>query len=155
VSENQKPEDQTKSWITGIGGKWVQALIATLIGLSITVPLAFFWGEGTKMVKTWYAEQQNMSYDDALAEAKENIGASTADVIPFRNADSKQQYIAVIANPPKTETPPKNPYPTSSQEGGSTFSAKKLSVPLRNHSRNTNAIRSSSYSEQKAPHLKS
>jgi hypothetical protein len=121
VSENQKPEDQKKKWIAKLGSKWAQALIATLIGLSITVPLTFFWGEGTKMVKAWYAERQNMSYEDALAEAKENVGASTVDVIPFRNADSSQQFIAVITNPPKSETPPKNPYSTSSKEGSEFF----------------------------------
>ena len=46
-----------------------------------------------------------MSYDDALKEAKENVGASAIDVIPLRNADSrKQQYIAVITTPPQTDT---------------------------------------------------
>jgi hypothetical protein len=106
VSDDQKPEDQKKSWIARLGGKWVQALIATLIGLSITVPLAYFWGEGTNMVKTWYAERQNMSYDEAIALAKETVGASTIDVIPFRNADSGDQYIAVIRTSTGSKPPP-------------------------------------------------
>ena len=61
-----------------------------------------------------------MSYEDALAEAKENVGAEAIDVIPFRNADSNQQYIAVITDPPKDKTR-EIPDPNSSEEEKAEF----------------------------------
>lgn len=107
MPEDQKTDAAAKprGWAARLRDKWVQALIATLIGLTITAPLAFLWGIGITKAKTYYAERQNMSHEEALAEAKENVGAKTVDVIPFRNVDSKQQYIAAVIDvPPKSQS---------------------------------------------------
>jgi hypothetical protein len=108
--ENTEAEERTpRSWwakIRAQGGPW---LLTTLGGLIVTTIAVYIWIEGFQKGKTWYAESQNISYDEALAEAKENVGASAIDVVPFRNADSKQQYIAVVTTPPQTETPPRFP----------------------------------------------
>ena len=157
MPEGQKTDTAAKprSWIARLRGKWVEALIATVIGLIITALLGFFWGIGITKAKTYYAEWNNMSYEDALAEANENVGAGTADVIPFRNADSDQQYIVVITDPPKSKTVEKNLIPQIVKRGESSISAKKFSAPQYTHSQGTNAIQSRSYRKRETPHLKS
>lgn len=89
--------DEKKNWIVTLRDRWVETLIATLIGLSITAPLFYFWGEITEGVRLWNTERQTISHDEALAEARESLGAQTVDAIPFRNLDSSQHYIRCCA----------------------------------------------------------
>jgi hypothetical protein len=98
------------------------AIIGAIVSLIIGPTIAAIWGEISVGYNTWIANNKNMTHDEALAEANETIGASTVDVIPFRNAaDSDQQYIAVITDPPGAKTLPKNPYPEGSQEAREFF----------------------------------
>jgi hypothetical protein len=108
---NGAPRSSSRTFITKmllvdrVQNKWAKSILGTI---STTVILSFLTLVATTLyheARQFLSEIQNISQEEALAVARQNIGADTVDAIPFRNIDSDQQYIAVITKTPDDERP--------------------------------------------------
>jgi hypothetical protein len=78
--------------------KWIEVTVTLLVGITLT-GILLFGGKTIDSFKRYYAVSRNISQEEAIAVAREVIGANTREVIPFTSKDSDSQYIAVIAKP--------------------------------------------------------
>lgn len=91
-----------KGLLKKIRNKWIETVIATLVAMSIG-GIGIFGKRLLESFRGYSSELRNISYEEAIAVAREVVGADTREAISFRNKDSKLQYIAVIAKAPDEE----------------------------------------------------
>jgi hypothetical protein len=110
-TRNDVPRSSLKTFITKVllvdkvQTKWAKSILGAI---STTVIISLLTLAATTVyqeVRQFLSEIQNISHEEALAVARQNIGADTVDAIPFRNKDSDQQYIAVITETPDDQRP--------------------------------------------------
>jgi len=89
------PRRFIRSFFGRLKKKWVESLVALLVGFSFAL-IALIWGGLFSKMKIYICDLRSISPREVMGVARQTLGAGVVEVVPFRNVDSEIQYIAVM-----------------------------------------------------------